>query len=128
MQTRRKTVKQSLSLTVRHGAIAIAVVITSSGCATLPRNAIPVDRVYEAEIPGFARVSAAVRMHVSDYYTQGRRSFFRLHEKGGKHRVVPAHHVAQAYVDAYIDAAAAQATPTKVTRKRMHDRACPDPE
>ncbi len=53
----------------------------------------------------FARVSAAVRMQVSDYYTQGRRSFFRLHEKGGKHHVVPAHHVAQEYVDAYIDAA-----------------------
>ena len=54
----------------------------------------------------FARVSAAVAMRVADYYTQGKRSFFRLHEKGGKYLVVPAHHVGQAYVDEYIEAAA----------------------
>ncbi len=53
----------------------------------------------------FARVSAAVAMRVADYYTQGKRSFFRLHEKGGKYLVVPAHHIGQAYVDEYIDAA-----------------------
>ena len=53
----------------------------------------------------FARVSAAVSMRVADYYTQGKRSFFRLHEKGGKYLVVPAHHVGQAYVDEYIEAA-----------------------
>ena len=41
----------------------------------------------------------------SDYYTQGPRSFFRLHEKGGRYNVVPAHHTAQAYVDAYLTAA-----------------------
>ena len=39
------------------------------------------------------------------YYTQGRRSFFRLHEKGGRYNVVPAHHTAQEYVDAYLEAA-----------------------
>ena len=53
----------------------------------------------------FARVSATVSMQVADYYTQGPRSFFRLHEKGGRYNVVPAHHTAQAYVDAYIEAA-----------------------
>ena len=53
----------------------------------------------------FARITAAVSMRVSDYYTQGRRSFFRLHEKGGRYNVVPAHHLAQEYVDAYLDAA-----------------------
>ena len=53
----------------------------------------------------FARVSAAVAMRVADYYTQGKRSFFRLHEKGGKYLVVPAHHVGQAYVDEYIASA-----------------------
>ena len=52
----------------------------------------------------FARVSAAVSMRVADYYTQGPRSFFRLHEKGGRYNVVPAHHTAQAYVDAYLKA------------------------
>ena len=53
----------------------------------------------------FARVSAAVSMSVADYYTQGPRSFFRLHEKGGRYNVVPAHHTAQAYVAAYLAAA-----------------------
>ncbi len=53
----------------------------------------------------FARVSAAVGMKVADYYTQGKRSFFRLHEKGGKYHVVPAHHVAIEYVDEYLEAA-----------------------
>ena len=53
----------------------------------------------------FARVSAAVSMRVPDYYTQGKRSFFRLHEKGGRYNVVPAHHLAQEYVDAYLEAA-----------------------
>ena len=53
----------------------------------------------------FARVSAAVAMKVADYYTQGKRSFFRLHEKGGKYNVVPAHHVAIEYVDEYLEAA-----------------------
>jgi len=53
----------------------------------------------------FARVSAAVALQVADYYTQGRRSFFRLNEKGGRYNVVPAHHVAQGYVDAYLEAA-----------------------
>ena len=32
----------------------------------------------------FARVSAALAMRVADYYTQGKRSYFRLHEKGGE--------------------------------------------
>ena len=53
----------------------------------------------------FARVSAAVSMSVADYYTQGPRSFFRLHEKSGRYNVVPAHHTAQAYVDAYLETA-----------------------
>ncbi len=53
----------------------------------------------------FARVSAAIGMNVEDYYPQGRRMWFRLHEKGGKHHDVPAHHNAIQYVDDYIDAA-----------------------
>ena len=48
----------------------------------------------------FARVSAAVSMSVADYYTQGPRSFFRFHEKGGRYNVVPVHHTAQAYLAA----------------------------
>jgi integrase/recombinase XerD len=53
----------------------------------------------------FARVSAAVTMNVEDYYQQGKRSSFRLHEKGGKFHEVPAHHNAEAYLDAYLTTA-----------------------
>ncbi len=53
----------------------------------------------------FARITAAISMRVADYNTQGKRSFFRLHEKGGRYNVVPAHHLAQEYVDAYLEAA-----------------------
>jgi site-specific recombinase XerD len=54
----------------------------------------------------FARVSAAVTMNVEDYYQQGKRSWFRLHEKGGKFHEVPSHHSAEEYLDAYLAAAA----------------------
>jgi integrase len=53
----------------------------------------------------FARISAALGMKVEDYYTEGRRAWVRLHEKGGKRHEVPAHHHAEAYVDAYLEAA-----------------------
>jgi site-specific recombinase XerD len=53
----------------------------------------------------FARVSASVAMNVEDYYQQGRRSWFRLHEKGGKFHEVPVHHTAEEYLDSYIAAA-----------------------
>ncbi|WP_254509540.1 tyrosine-type recombinase/integrase [Anatilimnocola floriformis] len=53
----------------------------------------------------FARVSATVGMDVEDYFSQGRRMWFRLHEKGGKHHEVPAHHKAEEYLDAYLAAA-----------------------
>ncbi|HKC11544.1 MAG TPA: tyrosine-type recombinase/integrase [Vicinamibacteria bacterium] len=56
-------------------------------------------------IYSFARVGAVVKMRVKDYYSQGRRAYFRLHEKGGKYHQVPAHHNAAAYVDAYLEAA-----------------------
>lgn len=52
-----------------------------------------------------ARVSAVVQMNVEDYFLKGRRGWFRLHEKGGKYHEVPAHHNAEAYVDAYLAAA-----------------------
>ena len=53
----------------------------------------------------FARVSAVVTMTIEDYYYQnGKHWWFRLHEKGGKHHEVPAHHRAEAHMDAYLDA------------------------
>jgi integrase/recombinase XerD len=53
----------------------------------------------------FARISAALTMKVEDYYTEGRRASFRLHEKGGNRHEVPAHHNAENCLDAYIAAA-----------------------
>jgi integrase/recombinase XerD len=53
----------------------------------------------------FARVGAVVGMKVDDYYQNGKRWWFRLHEKGGKRHEVPAHHNADAYIDAYIQSA-----------------------
>ncbi len=53
----------------------------------------------------FARVGAVVGMRVRDYYQNGKRSWLRLHEKGGKFHEVPAHHNAEAYLDAYLSAA-----------------------
>jgi site-specific recombinase XerD len=53
----------------------------------------------------FARVSAVAGMNVEDYFPQGRRMWFRLHEKGGRRHEVPAHHNAEAYMDEYVEAA-----------------------
>jgi len=53
----------------------------------------------------FVRVSAAAGMHVEDYFRNGKRSWIRLHEKGGKRHEIPAHHNAETYLDAYIEAA-----------------------
>ena len=50
----------------------------------------------------FARVSAVTGMKVDDYYQIGKRSWIRLQEKGGKHHEVPAHHLAEEYLDSYI--------------------------
>ena len=50
----------------------------------------------------FARVSAVANMNVDDCYQQGKRSWIRLHEKGGKFHEVPAHHNAEQYLDLYI--------------------------
>ena len=58
-----------------------------------------------AMVYSFARVGAIVGMNVQDYYQQGKRWWLRLHEKGGKFHEVPAHHNAEEYLDAYLDAA-----------------------
>jgi len=69
----------------------------------------------------FARVSAAVHMQVEDYYQNGKRWWIRLHEKGGKRHEVPAHHNAQDYIDAYLEAAGIAAE-KKVPLFRSVDR------
>ena len=73
----------------------------------------------------FARVSAVVGMRVEDYYQQGKRWWLRLQEKGGKHHAVPVHHTAEAYLDAYLDAAGiADQTGTPLWRTLTRERAC----
>ena len=57
----------------------------------------------------FARVSAVVGMRCQDYFPQGKRWWLRLQEKGGKRHDVSAHHVAEAYLDAYLEAGALDA-------------------
>ncbi len=54
----------------------------------------------------FARAGAVIGIKVEVYCQNGKRFWFRLHEKGGKRHEVPAHHNAEAYMDAYLDAAA----------------------
>jgi site-specific recombinase XerD len=53
----------------------------------------------------FARVNAVIEMKVRDYFTQGRRGWVRLHEKGGKDHDVPCHHSLERILDDYIAAA-----------------------
>jgi site-specific recombinase XerD len=53
----------------------------------------------------FARVNAVLGMKVKDYFTQGRRGWVRLHEKGGKEHEVPCHHMLEKLLDDYIAAA-----------------------
>jgi site-specific recombinase XerC len=51
----------------------------------------------------FARVGAALAMRVEDVYTQNRRLWVRLHEKGGKRHEMPCHHTLEEYLHAYLD-------------------------
>jgi integrase/recombinase XerD len=50
----------------------------------------------------FARVGAAVSMRVEDFFVQGRQSWVRLHEKGGKEHEMPTHHNLGDYLEEYI--------------------------
>lgn len=56
-------------------------------------------------IYSFARVGAVLAMNVGDYFTQGRRGWLRLHEKGGKEHETPCHHKLEAFLDEYIKVA-----------------------
>ncbi len=53
----------------------------------------------------FARVSAVIHMRVEDFYQTGHKWKVRLHEKGGKHHEVFAHHNLVDYLHDYIQAA-----------------------
>jgi site-specific recombinase XerC len=53
----------------------------------------------------FARIGAALGMKVDDVYTQNRRLWVRLIEKGGKRHEMPCHHNLEDYLVAYLDGA-----------------------
>ena len=53
----------------------------------------------------FARIGAAIGMQVDDVYSQSRRLWVRLHEKGGKQHAMPCHHNLETYLHEYIDGA-----------------------
>lgn len=59
----------------------------------------------------FARVGAALAMRVEDVYVQGRRTWVRLHEKGGKEHTMPCHHNLDDYLTAHIKGAALDVDP-----------------
>jgi site-specific recombinase XerD len=51
----------------------------------------------------FARIGAAVGMKVEDVFTQNRRLWVRLHEKGGKEHAMPCHHNLEVILSTYIE-------------------------
>ena len=59
----------------------------------------------------FSRIGAAIGMRVEDVFTQNRRLWVRLHEKGGKQHAMPCHHNLESYLHAYIDGAGLAADP-----------------
>ena len=59
----------------------------------------------------FARIGAAIGMSVEDVYSQNRRLWVRLHEKGGKQHAMPCHHNLEAYLHEYIDGAGLASEP-----------------
>ncbi len=53
----------------------------------------------------FARIDAALGMKVEEVFTQNRRLWVRLREKGGKPHAMPCHHNLETYLTAYIEGA-----------------------
>ncbi len=51
----------------------------------------------------FARIGAALAMKVEDVFTQNRRLWVRLREKGGKAHAMPCHHSLEEYLTAYLE-------------------------
>jgi site-specific recombinase XerD len=59
----------------------------------------------------FARIGAALGMKVEDVFTQNRRLWVRLREKGGKPHAMPCHHNLETYLTAYIEGAGLDTDP-----------------
>jgi site-specific recombinase XerD len=59
----------------------------------------------------FARIGAALGMSVEDVFTQNRRLWVRLREKGGKRHAMPCHHNLEEYLTGYLDGAGLRGDP-----------------
>jgi len=51
----------------------------------------------------FARVGAAVKTRLEDVYPQGKRTWVRLQEKGGKRHDMPCHHRLDGYLEVFLE-------------------------
>lgn len=70
----------------------------------------------------FSRISAVLAMRVEDYFPAGKRWKVRFLEKGGKYNEVFAHHNAEAYLDAYLEAAGLRAEPKSMLFRSLNRR------
>ena len=80
--------------------------IDTSTLAGLRDRALIATMIYS-----FARISAVTAMTIEDVFTQQRRLWLRLHEKGGKCHDVPCHHALELDLAAYMDAAELRGSP-----------------
>ncbi len=84
----------------RDEARALIATINTASITGLRDRALIAVMIYTV-----ARVGAALQMSVGDYFSQGRRGWVRLHEKGGKEHEAPCVPKLEAYLDEYIAAA-----------------------
>jgi integrase/recombinase XerD len=84
----------------REEARALIAAIDTSSLTGLRDRALIGVMVYT-----FARVGAVLQMNVEDYFSQGRRGWVRLHEKGGKEAEAPCIPKLETYLDEYVAAA-----------------------
>jgi site-specific recombinase XerD len=84
----------------REEARALLAVIDTDTLTGLRDRALIGTMIYT-----FARIGAVLQMNVGDYFNQGRRSWVRLHEKGGKEHEAPCHHKLEVFIDEYLAAA-----------------------
>jgi hypothetical protein len=75
----------------------------------------------------FARIGAALAMKVEDTYSERRRLWVRLREKGGKCHETPCHHNLEAYLTAYIEGTGMPMIPGAVLpiHSRLMPGVCP---
>jgi integrase len=69
--------------------------------------------VVDFVVYSFARINAALGVKVEDVFTQNRRLWVRLREKGDKPHTMPCHHNLAAYLHACMGAASLAADPTR---------------